>query len=55
MVVPCNYVHTYLGYEGDTISPGCIRNETAQRTYLDDFWIKVYASDKQFDQEAYGD
>lgn len=24
ILVPCNYVHTDLGYEGDSISPECI-------------------------------
>ena len=24
MLVPCNYMHTELGYQGDSISPECI-------------------------------
>lgn len=24
VIVPCNYVHTYLGYEGDSIHPECV-------------------------------
>ena len=24
VLVPCNYIHTQLGYEGDSIHPECI-------------------------------
>ena len=24
VLVPCNYMHTMLGYQGDSISPECI-------------------------------
>ena len=24
VLVPCNYVHSYLGYEGDSISKECL-------------------------------
>ena len=26
VLVPCNYVHTELGYEGDSIHPECVHN-----------------------------
>ena len=24
LFVPCNYLHTHLGYEGDSIDPACV-------------------------------
>lgn len=26
-IVPCNYIHSYLGYEGDSIAEGCIADK----------------------------
>ena len=54
MVTPCNYVHDYMGYE-DTITDECIADETAQRKYLANFRISVYASSYIFDPQSYGD
>ena len=28
-LVPCNYVHSYLGYEEDSIADGCIADREA--------------------------
>ena len=28
-LVPCNYVHNYMGYEGDSIAEGCIADREA--------------------------
>ena len=50
-VTPCNYIHNYLGYEKDKIKDDCIANEAAQREYLDNFKIFLYASDAEFDQQ----
>ena len=37
LLVPCNYVHAEFGDYGDTISPECIANHTAQMAYLGNF------------------
>ena len=44
MLTPCNYVHKYLGYEGDTIKDECIADEQAQRKYLGSYRVYTYAT-----------
>jgi len=48
ILVPCNYMHTELGYTGDSIAEGCIADEQAQRDYLDSFYLALYLSDQTF-------
>ena len=43
-LVPCNYVHSYLGYENDTIAEGCIADREAQVDYLDNMKVKILMS-----------
>ena len=34
LLTPCNYVHTHLGYEGDSVHPDCIADLDRQMEYL---------------------
>ena len=55
MLTPCNYVHKYLGYEGDTIKDECIADLNAQLKYLGSYKVYTYASQNDFDQKKFGD
>ena len=34
LLTPCNYLHTHLGYEGDSVHPDCIADLDQQMEYL---------------------
>ena len=55
VLVPCNYVHSYYGYEGDFIADGCIADLTKQVEYLNNMRMLVYTEEKQFNVEKFGD
>ena len=49
ILLPCNYLHTYLGYTEDKIADGCHADLQAQRDYLGPINFIVYANDEVFD------
>ena len=51
-LTPCNYIPE--GFENlYPISDECVRNETAQREYLSNFFMRIYAEDQVFKQDQY--
>ena len=48
VLVPCNYLHTHLGYEGDTIAPECIADLDKQIEYLGPIEFLVYHTQETF-------
>ena len=48
-LLPCNYLHTYYGYTGDSVSKECIANQKAQNDYLDNFEVVTYYNNEIFD------
>ena len=54
-LVPCNYVHSYLGYEHDSIADGCIADREAQVEYLDNMKVRILMSQQNFLQDQYDD
>ena len=42
VLVPCNYLHTHLGFEGDTIHPDCVANLDEQIDYLGPIEFLMY-------------
>lgn len=45
VLVPCNYVHSHLGYEGDSIHPECIADIAKQIEYLGPIDLMLYYSE----------
>ena len=54
-LVPCNYIHTKLGYTGDTIAEGCNANRTAQVEYLSNLKVRIFMSHQAFVQDRFGE
>ena len=55
VLVPCNYLHTHLGYTEDFISDECIADLQAQKDYLGPLDVVLYYNDEDFDQQEFGD
>ena len=51
---PCNYLHTHIGYEGDTIDPECIADLEKQIEYLGPLDFMLYYTEGIFVQRSYG-
>ena len=49
-MLPCNYIHTFQGYEDDSIAPGCIADLKAQQDYLGPLNVWIYYNHEKFDQ-----
>ena len=45
-LVPCNYLHTHLGYTGDSIHEGCEANLDKQIEYLGQLYFLIYYSEE---------
>ena len=54
-LVPCNYIHSYLGYQNDSIAEGCISDRKAQEEYLGDVDVTILISQQNFIQDEYGE
>ena len=39
LLLPCNYIHSYMGYNKDKQHPDCIANQTAQMKYLENMKV----------------
>ena len=48
-LLPCNYLHTYYGYTGDSVSNECIADYNAQKEYLGNFEVVTYYNNEIFD------
>ena len=53
VMVPCNYIHTQFGYEGDSISENCIDNLEKQIEYLGPLDFMIYHNDETFNVNEY--
>ena len=53
ILLPCNYVHTSFGYEGDSVSPECIGDLDEQIKYLGavNWWF--YLNQERYNPEKY--
>ena len=50
LLVPCNYLHNYMGYEGDSIPDECIWDRDVQTDYIGPLDFKVLFNYKEFNQ-----
>ena len=41
-VLPCNYIHTQMGFEGDSVSSECIRDLEKQIEYMGPVHLLIY-------------
>ena len=48
-LVPCNYMHTHLGYEGDSISDDCIADLDQQTAFLGAIDFTLFVNNSSFD------
>ena len=55
VLTPCNYLHTHLGYEGDTIHPECVADLDAQIEYLGAIEFLIYYTQETFMQTNFDD
>ena len=44
-LLPCNYVHSYMGYTGDSISKECVADQEKQQEYLGKLQVFMYFND----------
>lgn len=55
VMVPCNYVHSYLGYDKDTVTDGCIADLDKQIEYLGPLDFMLYHTEEIFKPDEYGE
>ena len=55
MLLPCNYVHQYLGYTEDIVSPKCNWDRTDQIQYLGPLNVIIYVNDEKYVASEYGE
>ena len=53
--MPCNYVHSYMGYTNDSVSPDCIADLEAQMKFLGPLKVQMMLNDEEFDQSKFGE
>ena len=53
LMTPCNYLHTELGFEGDSISDECISDLDEQIKYLGPIHVVLYHTEEIFIQNQY--
>ena len=53
-LTPCNYVHTHLGYQGDSVHPECVADLEKQKEYLGPLDILIYHTEGVFKPGQYG-
>lgn len=46
--LPCNYLHTHLGYEGDSVHPECVADLQQQIDYLGPLDFMIYHTQEGF-------
>jgi len=55
LLVPCNHLHSHLGYEGDSIHPECIPDLAEQQKYLGNIAVVTYYTEELFMQREFDD
>ena len=55
IVTPCNYLHTLLGYQGDSIHPECVGDLQEQIEYMGASHVLVLLNQQRFNEIGYGD
>lgn len=55
IITPCNYLHTHLGYEGDSIHPECIADLDKQKEYLGPIDLMLYFSEDYLSARSFDD
>ena len=55
MLLPCNYVHQYLGYTEDKVYPFCKWNKNDQIEYLGPVKVIMYVNDEKYEPTEYGE
>lgn len=53
--MPCNYVHTKLGYTGDSVSEDCIADLETQQNFLGSIEFLLYINQSTFDQQGFNE
>ena len=53
-LLPCNYVHTYYGYTGDSVAEECIKDLKTQQEYLGPLEVIMYINDENYIQKEFG-
>ena len=43
-----------MGFQGDSVSDGCVEDLEAQRNYLGPLQVPIYYNDETFDRSEYG-
>ena len=54
-LLPCNYVHTYMGYTGDSVADECIADQQAQQDYLGPLEVVMYVNEETYDPTQFGE
>ena len=55
VMLPCNYVHTHLGYEGDSVHPECDADLEEQIKYLGPLDVMLYYTEDKLEARGFGD
>ena len=55
LLLPCNYLHTMLGYQGDSISDECVGSLEEQIKYLGPSHFFIYMNQEQLNPYKYED
>ena len=55
LYMPCNYVHNMLGYTKDSVTPECIPDLEAQKTYLGPLKVPLYFNEEILITDSFGD
>ena len=53
--VPCNYLHTQLGYDGDSVHPECVGSKEEQIAHMGQSNLVVYLNQERINPIGYGD
>ena len=48
VMTPCQYIHDWLGWDGDSIDPDCVWDKQAQMDYVGNMMARVYIEDQVF-------
>ena len=47
-MLPCNYIHTHLGFTGDVVADECVADFEAQIEYLGSLRVNLFYNDEDF-------
>lgn len=53
VLTPCNYLHTHLGFTGDSIADECVADLDAQIKYLGPLNFLLYHTEEVFHPEKF--